>query len=128
MSTQTVILLLLGVVAGGLIALAAWTLIGKRRTPEEKERARRVFLGTRGRLTEAEVVDVQGTHVAYSYEVGGVTYQVVQDVAPLQQLLPRDPSLLLGPATIKYSPGNPANSILMSEEWSGVRVAQPPRA
>jgi hypothetical protein len=125
---HNIILLLLGVVAGGLIALAGFLLVGKRRSPQEKERARRVFLGTRGRLIEAEVVDIQGNHVAYSYEVAGVTYQVVQDIAPLRELLPRDPSLLLGPATIKYYPGNPANSILMSEEWSGVRVAQHPRA
>ncbi len=117
-------ILLLSVAGAVLLTLAGWLLIGRRPSAEERERARRTFLGTRGRVTEAEVVDIQGTHIAYSYEVAGVTYQVVQDVAPLQELLPRDPLLLLGPATVKYSPANPANSILMSEEWSGVRVAR----
>lgn len=117
-------ILLLSIVAGALIALAGMLLVGKRRSPADRERARRTFLGTRGRMTEAEVVDIQGTHIAYSYEVAGVTYQVVQDIAPLQELIPRDPSLLLGPASVKYLPANPANSILMSEEWSGVRVAR----
>jgi hypothetical protein len=120
----TISILLLGVLAGALIALAGWLLVGARRSPQERERARRVFLATRGRVTEAEVVEIQGAHVAYSYEVGGVTYQTVQDVAPLRDLLPRDPQLLLGPAIIKYAPGNPANSILISEDWCGVRLAQ----
>lgn len=120
-------ILLLGVVAGGLLALAGWLLVGKRRLPRDKERARRVFLGSRGRVSDAEVVDIQGTMIAYSYEVAGVTYQVVQDVSALPELLPRDPMLLLGPALVKYLPANPANSILLSEGWCGVRVPQPVR-
>jgi hypothetical protein len=39
--------------------------------------------------------------------------------------MPRDLSLLLGPALIRYSQANPANSIILSEEWSGIRMARP---
>ena len=108
-----------------LFVLAGWMLIGKRRSPEERERARRLFLGARGRVTEAEITQVRGVHLGYRYEVNSVTYDVVQDVEPFADLLPRDANLLLGPAIIKYSTGNPANSILISEEWSGIRVARP---
>jgi len=108
-----------------LFVLAGWLLIGKRRSPEERERARRIFLTTRGRVTEAEITHIHGAHIGYSYEVNSVTYHVVQDVTPFVQLLPRDTSLLLGPAIIKYSTGNPASSILISEDWTGIRIARP---
>lgn len=74
---------------------------------------------------EAEITDVEAGVIAFTYEVAGVTYHCSQDVAAFGNL-PSDPMLLLGPAAIKYSPANPANSILMSEEWSGIRVARPP--
>lgn len=84
-----------------------------------------MFLGARGRVTEAEITQVQGAHIGYCYEVNSVTYHVVQDVHPFLHLLPGDSGLLLGPAIIKYSTGNPANSILISEDWSGIRMARP---
>jgi hypothetical protein len=30
---------------------------------------------------------------------------------------------LIGPASLKYAPRNPANSILICERWSGLRVS-----
>ena len=124
MSPNTAIVIL-GAVAGILIVLGGWLLIGRRRTPEEIERARRLFLSTKGRILEAEITDIHGALVGYSYDVAGVTYHVVQDLSPFLDVLPRDASLLLGPVTIKYSTGNPANSILVSEQWSGIRMARP---
>jgi hypothetical protein len=118
-------IVILGAVAGILLVLGGWLLIGRRRTPEEIERARRLFLSARGRIVEAEITDVHGTLVGYSYDVAGVTYHVVQDLQPFLDVLPRDPNLLIGPAMAKYSTGNPGNSILVSEEWSGVRMARP---
>ena len=104
--------------------LAGLLLNGRRRTPEEIEKARRMLVSARGRIVEAEITDIQGTLIAYSYDVSGVTYHVVQDLSPFLDILPRDANLLIGPATIKYSTGNPANSILVSEEWSGIRMAR----
>jgi len=118
-------IIILGVLGGVLLVVAGFLLFGRRRSPDEKERARRIFLGTQGRVSEAEITDVQGELVGYSYQVGGVTYHVVQDLAPFRHLMPRDPSLLLGPALIRYSRANPANSIILSEEWSGIRMARP---
>ena len=115
----------LSAVGGLLLAIAGFLLVGKRRTPEQKERARRLLLSSNGRLENAEITEIQGVLAGYSYEVGGVTYHVVQDLTPFRDLLPRDPALLLGPAAIKYSQSNPANSILLSEGWSGIRIARP---
>ncbi len=118
-------IVILSAVAGILLVLGGWLLIGRRRSPDEMERARRLFLSARGRIVEAEITDVHGALVGYNYDVGGVTYHVVQDLTPFLDVLPRDATLLLGPATIKYSTSNPANSILVSEEWSGIRIARP---
>jgi len=35
---------------------------------------------------------------------------------------------LVGVANLKYSPKNPANSILICEEWSGLRAKGAPQA
>ena len=39
----------------------------------------------------------------------------------LQEYLPHDYSEV-GPVSVKYDPRNPANSILVAEQWSGLRV------
>jgi hypothetical protein len=121
-------ILLLSVVAAALLVFTGWLLMGKRVSPEERERSRRMLLTTRGRVSEAEVTDIHGSLVGYSYQVNGVTYHVVQDLTPFLEFLPRDVSLLVGPATVKYSSGNPANSILISEDWSGIRLSRPAAA
>ncbi|MBL8228990.1 MAG: hypothetical protein JNL98_10950 [Bryobacterales bacterium] len=119
-------ILLLGSLGAALLIIGGWLLIGRRPSADEKERARRRFLGVRGRMAEAEITDVHDWTIGYSYEVAGVTYHATQDAASFGDALPRDPLLLLGPAAIKYAPGNPANSILISEDWSGIRMAKPP--
>ena len=108
-----------------LFILAGWLLYSSRRSTQERERARRLFLTSRGRVTEAEVTEVRGAHIGYCYEVNSVTYHVVQDVQFFAEFLPRDSNVLLGPAIIRYSSGNPANSILISEGWSGIRIVRP---
>ena len=57
----------------------------------------------------------------YSYSVGGVQYEASQDITALRQLLPAEPERLIGWSGMKYSSKNPANSILLCEEWSGLR-------
>jgi hypothetical protein len=39
----------------------------------------------------------------------------------LRDLLPAEPERLIGWSGMKYSSNNPANSILICEEWSGLR-------
>lgn len=126
MTTNTAILIL-GVVGACLLLIGGWVLLGPRRSDEEKERARRQFVGARGRICEAEVTEIEASVAGYSYQVSGVRYHVTQDLTAFRDALPRDPALLLGPVTIKYLPANPANSILMSEQWSGIRLAPLPK-
>jgi hypothetical protein len=110
----------------GLIvcALAAaflmWKYLRPRPSAEEMERRRRAALHATGKLGDGEVVDVEGVAVVYSYSVGGVGYTVSQDVTAFESQLPENTMTLIGPAIVKFDPRNPANSIVVCEEWSGL--------
>jgi hypothetical protein len=118
---------LLLLVAAALTAAAAWIILKFRQTPVERERRRRRDVNLSGRLGDATITDFQDDVVFYSYSVRGVAYTASQDLSGLKQFLPQDPDRLIGPALLKYTPRNPANSILVSEEWSGLRAfARPP--
>jgi hypothetical protein len=39
----------------------------------------------------------------------------------LEALLPEDQMSMIGPALVKFDPRNPANSIVLCEDWSGLR-------
>ncbi len=93
-----------------------------RSTPGERERKRRLTLHHEGRLADANVTDIGDAAVYYAYTVRGVEYSASQDISALHDRLPQDPTRLLGPAMLKYDPGNPANSIVLCEEWSGLRL------
>ena len=67
-------------------------------------------------------MDVGPNTIYYEYAVAGVAYRTSQDVGQLSQFLPPDPESLIGPVTLKYSPRNPANSIVLCEVWSGLRT------
>jgi hypothetical protein len=62
------------------------------------------------------------TMLLYSYRIGGVDYESSQDVTDL--LRERDAAQVRAgfPCSARYQPGNPQNSIVVSEEWSGVRA------
>ena len=47
-----------------------------------------------------------------------------EDVSALVEKLPADRDKLIGVASMKYASNNPANSILICEEWSGLRVRE----
>ena len=115
------LLILLGLLAAALIALAVWILIRYRTTPEERERRRRVTVNRLGRMGDGMLTDFHENSVYFSYSVRGVDYTASQDVGSLGDFLPEDRNSVIGPVTIKYSPGNPANSIVVCEEWSGLR-------
>lgn len=109
--------------AAGLVGLLFWLLRRIRRDPEEKERRRRLAVNLTGRLGDAEITDVENNSVYYSYSVRGVAYTAAQDISRLREFLPDQPERLIGPVSLKYAPGNPANSIIVCEDWSGLRTS-----
>jgi len=92
----------------------------RRLTPEERERRRRLKVDAKGRMSDATLIEVRGPMVYYRYEVGGVEYVASQDLTGLLHLLPGELTGLSGHASVKYLPENPANSILVSENWCGL--------
>jgi len=102
----------------------AWYRI--RRRPKDKEKHRRFTVNQRGRLGDATITEVGNNNIFYSYSVGGVVYAASQDISQLRDYIPCDPERLAGGiASLKYSPQNPANSIILCEEWSGLRIERP---
>jgi hypothetical protein len=120
--------ILMAGLAGALTGVAAWFIPASRRlTPAERERRRRLSIHANGRTGGATITDFHDEIVSYKYYIGGVEYTAFQDVSALARFLPEDPrTLIQRPATLKYLPHNPANSILVCEEWSGLRFQ--PRA
>jgi len=120
-STSLQVVLLL-VVSAALAALAVTISFRIRRNPSDKEKRRRLAVNLIGRLGDATITDVDENTVYYEYMVGGVVYTASQDISQLREHIPSDPERLIGTVSLKYSLRNPANSILVCEEWSGLRV------
>ena len=95
-------------------------------TPAERERRRRLLVYADGRTTDGTVTDIPDSEaddallIHYRYVVGGVEYSAAQDVSALPDAI-GNARQFLGPATVKYFPRLPANSIVVCEEWSGLR-------
>jgi hypothetical protein len=123
-SGSETVTLALGGVLTVLVALIGYrTWAQSRVTPEERERRRRVALVASGKMGDATLVEIRDCLLFYSYDVRGVEYTASQDVSALKQYLPADLSAL-GPVSVKYDARNPANSIVLSEQWSGVRASK----
>ena len=115
--------LVVGGVAIAFLAIAIYIVLRIRRKPKDKEQRRRLDVNANGRLGDATILEISGDAIYYEYSVRGVTYTASQDISKLRELIPCDPQRLIGrPASLKYSSQNPANSILLCEEWSGLRV------
>lgn len=126
MHTQEQLLLLLILVA--VLSVAGYfILFHNRRTPQERDRRQRKWVNLHGRLGYATITDFHDDTLYYSYEVRGVVYTAAQDVSRLKEFLPPEPERLIGLANLKYHPRNPANSILICEDWSGIRPPEPAR-
>jgi hypothetical protein len=113
-------------IALAIVLVTLLATVGYRRwlrsrvSPEEKERRRRSWLVATGKMGDAVLVEMRDTLLFYTYAVRGVEYTASQDIAPLTAKLP--PGLSPnGAVSIKYDPRNPANSIVVAEEWSGLR-------
>jgi hypothetical protein len=121
-------LIALGAAAGGA-GLGYW-LRSRRKSPEQRERERRLRLSQYGRITDGTVIDVQEVSangsgprqmIIYRYDVGGVSYEASQDVTHLRQFIDIHSCKLGLPASIRYDPQNPGDSIVISEAWKGLR-------
>ena len=90
---------------------------------------RRSLGDKRRKIGDGEVLDLDGAMISFSYSVAGVGYTVSQDLGALIDRMPPDRMAVLGPVSVKFLRRNPANSIVICEEWTGLRRApQPPRA
>jgi len=106
------------VALAGVIGMRAWK--RSRISPEEKERLRRASLVAHGKMGDANLLEVRGNLLFFSYDVRGVEYTASQDISALKQYIPSDLHAF-GPVFVKYDPRNPANSVVLSEQWSGLR-------
>jgi hypothetical protein len=113
----------------GLLAmwLVARRLFRRQVGPDELEKRRRHSVNKNGKLGDGEIIDIEGSAIVYSYYVAGVGYTTSQDVGVLETSLPADRLAVIGPVSVKFLPANPANSIVLCEEWSGLRNRQPTR-
>lgn len=129
--------------AGVAVAIGVTTYLLTRRkpTPEEIERERRELLARSGRITDGTIMDTMITEarntseiptpadhsiptpqiIVYNYRIAGVTYECAQDVTALAEHVHGIRTDL--PIQVRYLPQNPANSIVVAESWSGLRLS-----
>jgi hypothetical protein len=65
------------------------------------------------------------TMLLFSYRIGGVDYESSQDITDMHSVLDAAQVRAGFPCTARYQPGNPHNSIVVAEEWSGLRAGLP---
>ena len=141
------IVLVMAAAAVVAIAMIGYAFSRPAETSEAMERKRRLHLNHIGRIAEGQIVefaehppepsakaktvfgfgarplpDTQVRQmVSYSYAISGVTYQTAQDITGLEGQI-RFERLVAGqPASVKYDPSNPSDSILVADDWSGLR-------
>jgi hypothetical protein len=127
-------------IAAGLSAVAAltasvlWFIYRKRPTAEELERARRQMLVQSGRIVDGMLLDVREveaedgrtlTMLLFSYRNGGVNYECSQDITDMPGVVDLAQVRAGFPCSIRYQPGNPQNSLVVAEKWSGLRASLP---
>ncbi len=118
----------------GLTGVAAITgfyfIRGRRKTAEQIERERRRRLNTIGRITDGTLIDVHevsangrspAEFLIYQYDIAGVSYEASQEITHLRDIVDIHTCKIGLPASIKYDPHNPGNSIVIAEEWKGLR-------
>ena len=120
----------LGAAVAVLLAIALW-LRSRRKSPEQRERERRLRISEIGRITDGTVIDVtrmemngggEAQLLIFRYDVAGVSYEASQDITHLRHLVDLHSCKLGLPVSIRYDPLNPGNSIVISENWTGLRL------
>jgi len=121
--------------AAGAVALAgiAWYIIRLRRpSAEEVERLRRQRLAAVGRIIDGTITDfvlpdtpedtgTQPRVLFYQYLIAGVSYECAQDVSTLSDHIAN--FRIDAPVQVKYDPRSPADSIILSETWTGLYIS-----
>lgn len=119
-----------GLCIGGAIA---WAALRKKPTEEEIERLRREQLVKTGRIIDGTILDIADMApgesgrptamqlILYKYEIAGVVYECSQDVTHLRDYVNIYECRLSFPCSVRYDPHRPTNSIVVAEEWSGLR-------
>ncbi|HVN93286.1 MAG TPA: hypothetical protein VMT38_06305 [Terracidiphilus sp.] len=115
-------------------ATAAWVILRKRPSAEELELARRRFLVHSGRLVDGMLLDIYEvgakdgrtlTMLLYSYRIAGVDYECSQDITAMREVVNAADVRAGFPCSVRYQPGNPYNSIVVGEGWTGLRERIP---
>src|SRR3954462_15740954 len=130
MDRQTLLYIAYAGAAGIAVAGIAWWSKANEKTPEDRERARRMRINSFGRITDGTVLDAQEMEVdnkpaqlvIYQYDVGGVSYEASQDITQLRQWVDMHTCRIGLPTSVKYDPQNPGNSIVIAEGWIGLRM------
>jgi hypothetical protein len=131
--------------AATVIGVATYVLTRRKPTAEEVERERRDLLARSGRITDGTIMDTMIMEartavvsvpeistqadnsaptpqiIVYNYRIAGVTYECAQDVTALAEYVHGIRTDL--PVQVRYLPQNPANSIIVAESWSGLRLS-----
>lgn len=114
----------LPVVCGAVLVAAgsiAPFLLRLRKDPKERERRRRDLISMRGRVIEGFAIDSTEAVVLYTYHWRGVRYEASQDISDFVAAGTQPPA---GSVTVKFLRDTPANSIIISENWSGIPELQ----
>jgi hypothetical protein len=117
-----------------LAGVALWMVLRKRPTAEELERLRRGFLVQSGRLVDGMLLDICDieaedgrtlTMLLYNYRIAGVDYECSQDITDMGDVVDAAQVRAGFPCSVRYQPGNAQNSIVVAEEWTGLRAGLP---
>ena len=142
------VLAAIGVGVVTAVGVASYVMTRRKPTAEEIERERRDLLARSGRITDGTIMDTmiletrtetrtadsesseppaepEGSVptpdiIVYNYRIAGVTYECAQDVTTLAEYVHNIRTDL--PIQVRYAPHNPANSIVVAETWSGLRL------
>jgi hypothetical protein len=85
--------------------------------PQEEAAARGVALFGRGKKNAPNGLRKL---VCYTYSISGVSYETAQDITLLQGRADQQRLIPGRPASIKYDPSNPGDSIILTDDWSGL--------
>jgi hypothetical protein len=78
-----------------------------------------------------DILEVEGedgralSMLLFKYRVGGVDYECSQDISNMSGVVDTKQVRAGFPCTVRSQPGNPQNSIVVAEEWSGLRGGLP---
>lgn len=119
----------------GAAAFGAWYIFFRKRpTPAEIEHGRRQFLTQVGRIVDGTLLDVAElpgedghplTMLIYEYRIGGVDYEASQDITLMGDVVTVAHVRSGFPCSVRYQPGHPQNSMVVAENWSGLRKTVP---